>query len=195
MRVPRLLLLTDRRQLPAGRGLVETVADCATAGASTVVLRELDLEEIERADLVDQLGAHIQVVSARTVLPGATAVHLAARQPAADAADLAHGRSCHDEGEVVRAVAGGASYVTISPVATTSSKPGYGPPLGVGGVRRAAAVAGDVPVLALGGVTVEAVPELRSAGAYGVAVMGAVMRADDPAAVVSALLAALGEQR
>ncbi len=47
----------------------------------------------------------------------------------------------------------GAAYVSVSPIAATSSKPGYGPALGLGGVRRAAAAAVGVPVLALGGVT------------------------------------------
>lgn len=192
MRSPTLLVLTDRRQLPAGRGLVETVVRCAEVGATTVVLRELDLPERERADLARALTAHVQVVAARTALPGAASVHLAAHQPVADAADVpCHGRSCHDEEEVARATGEGAAWVTLSPVAPTASKPGHGPALGTGGVRRAAAVAGGTPVLALGGVEPSHVPALRAAGAHGVAVMGSVMRAPDPAAVVASLLAAL----
>ena len=194
MRLPRLLLLTDRRQLPPGRGLVETVASCAAAGATTVVLRELDLGEPARTALAQELGAHVQVVSARTILPGVVGLHLAAHQAAPAQAGLPHGRSCHDEAEVARAVEEGAAYVTISPVASTASKPGYGPALGAGGVRRAVEAADGLPVLALGGVSAGAAAYLRSAGAHGVAVMGAVMRADDPVAVVSALLTELGER-
>ena len=191
MRVPRLLLLTDRRQLPPGRDLVETVASCAAAGATTVVLRELDLSEPARAALADELGAHVEVISARTVLPGVAGLHLAAHQAAP--AGLPHGRSCHDGAEVARAVEKGAAYVTISPIASTASKPGYGPALGAGGVSRAVKAASGLPVLALGGISTETAACLRSAGAHGVAVMGGVMRADEPAAVVSALLAELGE--
>ncbi|MBB6629782.1 thiamine phosphate synthase [Nocardioides sp. KIGAM211] len=194
MRVPRLLLLTDRGQLLPGRGLVETLASCAAAGATTVVLRELDLDEPARAALADELAAHVQVISARTLLPGAAGLHLAAHQAAPAPAGPPHGRSCHDEAAVARAAEEGAAYVTISPVAPTASKPGYGPALGAGGVRRAVEAADGLPVLALGGVSAEVAARLRSAGAHGVAVMGAVMRAHDPAVVVAALLAELGEQ-
>lgn len=186
----RLWVLTDRRQLPAGRGLVETVVRCAGAGAGVVVLRELDLDEQARARLAGSLTAHVAVVAARTSLPGAVGVHLAASQPLAATDGGPHGRSCHDEESVAAAVAEGASWVTVSPVAPTVSKPGYGPPLGLDGVRRAVAAANGVPVLALGGVEVSAVSALREAGAHGVAVMGTVMRAADPAGAVSRLLAA-----
>lgn len=187
----RLLVLTDRHQLPDGRGLVETVACCAEAGATTVVLRELDLREHDRSALADALAGHVQVISAHTALASASGVHLAAHQPIGEAEALVHGRSCHDEDEVARAAAEGASWVTLSPVANTSSKPGYGPPLGSDGLRRAVTVAGGTPVFALGGVEPSSVADLRAAGAQGVAVMGAVMRAADPAVVVSRLLAEL----
>lgn len=51
----------------------------------------------------------------------------------------------------------------------------------------------DVPVIAIAGVTVARVPELLAAGAWGVAVVGAVYSAPDPAAAVTAFLEAIGE--
>lgn len=188
---PRLWVLTDRTQLPLGRALVDAVRRCARAGAPVVVVRELDLGERERSALARALGEHLPVVSARTPLPGAVGVHLAAHQPVADAAGLAHGRSCHDAGEVARAVAEGASWVMVSPACATLSKPGHGPALGADGVRRLVRAAGDTPVLALGGIDATDVPALRTAGAHGVAVMGGVMRSHDPGARVTDLLAAL----
>lgn len=186
--LPRLLLLTDRTQLPAGRGLVETVARCAGAGLQAVVLRELDLAVPLRAVLVDRLARHVRVIGAHRVLPGAAGVHLASAQPLTEAAGAPlHGRSCHDSDGVRRAAADGAAYVTISPVAPSASKPGYGPALGVEGVTSAVAAAGGTAVYALGGVGADNAAALRAAGAHGVTVMGAVMRAEDPAAVVTAL--------
>lgn len=188
--LPRLLLLTDRSQLPAGRDLVGTVADCVAAGLEAVVLRELDLPEQERRALARALGATgVTVILARTWLPGVAALHLSAAQSPHDVRQAAfHGRSCHDPEEVRRAVAEGASYVTISPVAASASKPGYGPALGEAGVRRAVALAGEVPVFALGGVGDDNAAAMRAAGAHGVAVMGAVMRDPDPARVVAGVL-------
>ncbi|GAB6985022.1 thiamine phosphate synthase [Nocardioides pyridinolyticus] len=182
MKVPRVLLLTDRSQLPAGRDLVSTVAACAEAGLEVVVLRELDLSEDHRQRLAHALGSTgVAVISARTRLDGVAGVHLASAQPPpGEEAALPHGRSCHDAAEIRAAVRDGASYVTISPVAASASKPGYGPALGLPGVRRAVRLAGSVPVLALGGVGARNAAALRTAGAHGVAVMGAVMRADDP---------------
>jgi thiamine-phosphate pyrophosphorylase len=83
-------------------------------------------------------------------------------------------------------------YVTVSPVFPTATKPGYGPALGAAG---AAALAGTVPWLPLGGVdSPDRARECAAAGAAGVAVLGAVMRADDPAAVAASLVAAFGRQ-
>lgn len=187
MSLPPLLLLTDRHQLPSGRSLEHTMRECAAAGLTTVVLRELDLSEPERAALAAELARHVTVISARTSLPGTAGVHLAAHQPATA---TRHGRSCHDRAELRDAVAGGAAWVTLSPVAATRSKPGYGPALGIDGFRALVPAAG-VPVYALGGIDVANAAVFRREGAHGVAVMGAVNRADDPASVVSALLEAV----
>jgi thiamine-phosphate pyrophosphorylase len=116
-----------------------------------------------------------------------------------DRARLLVGRSCHDRSELVRACDDRLDYVTLSPVTATASKPGYGPALGVAGLRDqvTALRAGraDTPtVLALGGVDADNAGYWVEAGADGVAVMGAVMGSADPAAtawrVVEAVAAA-----
>ncbi len=186
--LPRLLVLTDRGQLPHGSTLQSALEPCAGAGLTHVVLRELDLGDDARAVLVDQLTVlGLSVLAAHRHLPGCHGVHVAADQPAPSRPEGARwGRSCHSAAEVGRAAAEGATWVTLSPYARTESKPLYGPPL------PAVAFTGhDLPVFALGGITPANATEARGAGAHGVAVMGAVMRADDPAAVVSALLEAV----
>lgn len=189
--VPRLVVLTDRRQLPPGRCLVETVIECHRAGLEAVVVREHDLEPYARRALVAELArlSGLWVVSSRIADPSAHGLHLADQQPAPrPLAGLARrwGRSCHHRDAVTRAAAEGASWVTLSPWAWTASKPGYGPPLPT-------SAWGDhpVPVLALGGITPDNAAQARAAGAYGVAVMGEVMRAQSPGDVVARLLEAV----
>ncbi|MET8045146.1 thiamine phosphate synthase [Micromonospora sp. NPDC005215] len=88
------------------------------------------------------------------------------------------------------AVAAGANYLGVGPCHPTSTKPGLPDPIGPAGVR-AVVDAVDVPVIAIGGVTAARVPELRAAGAYGVAVVGAVSAAADPAQATATLIQAL----
>ncbi|RNM12151.1 thiamine phosphate synthase [Nocardioides pocheonensis] len=184
----RLLLLTDRSQLPEGADLVEVVRSCASAGLTQVVVRELDLDPPDRQRLVAELSAvaGLTVLAARTPLAGASGVHLAAGQqrPAVDW----FGRSCHDVAAVRRASEEGAAYVTLSPFAASTSKPGYGPPVS----GEAYAIDHDIPVFALGGVGPGNAAAARAAGAFGVAVMGCVMRASDPAGVVRELMREVG---
>lgn len=90
------------------------------------------------------------------------------------------GRSCHGAAQMAALTV--EHYCTLSPIFESVSKPGYGPALGAGMLRKG--------VVALGGVdTPQRAYACREAGATGVAVMGAVMRAEDPARVVKGLLA------
>lgn len=195
MTVPRLLLLTDRRQ--ARRPVRDVVAAAVDGGCRAVLVREKDLPHHERAALAGELapivhGAGGVLLAAGMPLPGCDGVHLPrpSGPPAAagDAGGL-RGRSCHDAVELAAAEAERADYVTLSPVFATASKPGYGPAIGTD-VLAALVRSTAIPVLALGGVdSPEQVRRCLDAGAHGVAVMGAVMRADDPARLTRQLVA------
>ncbi|MET7877043.1 thiamine phosphate synthase [Micromonospora sp. DT68] len=90
----------------------------------------------------------------------------------------------------IAAIAAGADYLGVGPCHATTTKTGLPDPIGPSGVR-AVVDAVDVPVIAIGGVTAARVPALRDAGAYGVAVVGAVSAAADPAQAAAELLRAL----
>lgn len=180
--MPRLLVLTDRRLVPEGRSLADVLHAVASGGASTVLLRESDLPDAARADLADAArSAGLEVLAAHRAVAGCAGVHARSADPAPAARRW--GRSCHDRAEVARAARDGASWVTLSPFAATDSKPGHGPPLPASAFRGL-----PLPAYALAGISPANAGAARAAGAHGVAVMGAVMRADDPAAVVAALL-------
>jgi thiamine-phosphate pyrophosphorylase len=185
-----LLVLTDRTQ--CRRPLVDVVAAAVDGGARTVVLREKDLPTAERQELADRLRSVLAPVDGTLVLAGtglpADAVHLSATDEVPAPRPALLGRSCHDRASVDRAGAQGCDWVTVSPVRLTASKPGYGPALGTAGL---AALTDGPPAYALGGLRPADARPCLDAGAVGLAVMGAVMRAERPDVVVAELLAEL----
>lgn len=194
--LPPLLVLTDgERARSTGRDLPGVLSAAVDAGLRAVVVRERHLPDDERSRLIEwaeELMASVGgvvVVAAPGLAPHQN-LHLPATAPAPERHPEVLGRSCHDRVELARAGAEGCHYATLSPIFASPSKPGYGPPLGP-------EVLGDapLPVYALGGVDETNATACMAAGAAGVAVMGAVMAALDPARTVSRLLEVLGAQR
>lgn len=190
MNIPPLLVLTDRSQT-AGRPLMEVIAAAVDGGARAVVLREKDLPDRGRAQLAGALRCLLAPVDGTLLVASGPAgpgdgLHLAASDAMPGARPALVGRSCHARAELDRAAAEGCTYATLSPVFITDSKPGYGPPLTPEALRDA-----PLPVVALGGVTAATAAACLEAGASGIAVMGAVMRALDPAVAAADILAAL----
>ncbi len=201
---PPLLVITDRHQ---ARRPLEAVAEAAfSGGCRWLSLREKDLDAAARRSLLQRLmtlglrfGATVMVhedVDA-AVAAGAAGVHLPTKAISPDVrrrlgSAVLIGCSAHDEAELAAAVAAGADYATLSPVFPSASKPGYGPALGL--ARFAPMIAATrLPVVALGGIDETNAAACVRAGAAGVAVMGSVMAAADPAAVMAGLIRALGD--
>lgn len=184
--IPRLVLLTDRSQLSLGRGLVRTVRECVDAGLRAVVVREHDLPPAARSALVRDLAGlpGLTVISSRIPDLNVHGLHLAAHQP--PPRHGVWGRSCHARNDVRVAADQGALWATLSPYDDSLSKPGNRPVL-----PPEVFHGHPIPVLALGGVDASNAAAAVAAGAHGVAVMGAVMRAPEPAAVVRDLLRVL----
>lgn len=88
------------------------------------------------------------------------------------------GQSVHSVGEARAARGAGADYLLVGSVYATATHPER-VPLGPAAVADIAAL--GLPVVAIGGVTPERIPELRAAGAYGVAAIRALWDAADPA--------------
>lgn len=199
---PPLLVVTDRRQ--AKRSLSEIVGAAIAAGCRFVSLREKDLPDDEQILLARSLLALTRRHGARLMLHGNAAlaklagvdgVHLSAGSNAAAARELLGpeklvGVSIHTVTEAAAIDPACADYAVAGPAFETPSKPGYGPEIGRKGLRDMAAAA-RVPVLAIGGITTARVGEVIGAGCAGIAVMGGVMRANDPAIEVRALAASL----
>jgi thiamine-phosphate pyrophosphorylase len=97
------------------------------------------------------------------------------------------GASAGSAAEARAALAAGAHYIGAGPVNATGTKDDAGPATGVPGFAAIRAAAPGLPVVAIGGVSVGDVPLLIGAGAAGVAVVGAVLGADDPVGATRAL--------
>jgi len=95
------------------------------------------------------------------------------------------GCSVHTVAEAEAAVAASADFLVVGNVYETTSHPGR-PAAGLTLVRGAAAL--GRPVIAIGGMTPARATEARAAGAYGVAAIGALWHAADPAAAAVAML-------
>jgi thiamine-phosphate pyrophosphorylase len=102
-------------------------------------------------------------------------VHLGGQSMPAEAVrhavppDFWIGVSCHSAEDVWAAEHAGADYALLGPIFETESKRIYGPPLGLNVLERAARAVRRMPVLALGGITVERAADCMAAGAAGIA--------------------------
>lgn len=178
----RLCYITDRRAL-APQPLLPRIAEAAHSGVELVQVREKDLStrellELTRAALEAARGSATRVVvNDRLDLAlalGAAGVHLGrASLPAREARRIAPenflvGVSCHSLKEALEAESSGASYILLGPIFPSPSKLRYGPPLGIEKLREVTARV-KIPVLALGGITLERVKSCLKAGAAGIA--------------------------
>ncbi|MEI7748159.1 MAG: thiamine phosphate synthase [Chlorobiaceae bacterium] len=96
--------------------------------------------------------------------------------------------------EALRAEKDGANYIGFGHIYPTLSKEKGFPPLGTEALLNAAAFI-SLPIIAIGGVSLENASSLISCGATGVAVISAVSRTDDPARAASELVAALKRKK
>jgi thiamine-phosphate diphosphorylase len=196
------MLITDRHRL-RGRPLEEVASLAVEGGVNVVQLREKDLSGGELYDLAITVhavlrGRALLLVNDRldvAVAAGTDGVHLPehsippakARRIAGEACII--GRSVHNVEAALRAVDEGADYLLFGNVYETASKPGA-PAAGIELVR-AVAEAVQAPMIAVGGITANNLAPVIEAGADGVAVIGAIMDADDPKAAAARLRAAL----
>ncbi|MBA5867611.1 MAG: thiamine phosphate synthase [Nitrospira sp. CR1.3] len=200
----RLLLVTDRQQT-LGRPMLPLLEEVLRVGAPAVQLRERDLYSRELLSLardVQQLTrrcASPLVINDRIDLAltlNDVGVHLRSNSLPVFAgrrvlgADRLLGVSAHSMEEVVRAESEGADYVVFGPIYATPSKELFGPPLGL---RELETVCRNVriPVVGIGGITAARVMEVRRAGAFGVAVITAILSAADVERATREMLDAL----
>lgn len=203
LRLPRLYAIVD--PLDTGTSPVALAEALLAGGARCLQLRWKPATPREVLDaarairpLAHAAGA-LFLVNDRpdlAVLAGADGVHLGQDDLPLAAARrvLGPGRivglSTHDPEQARRAAEAGADYVAVGPVYATSSKVNALAPRGLDLVRAARAVVPGA-LVAIGSIDAATAPDVLAAGADAVAMIGALVRAPDPAAAVRGVLARL----
>ena len=195
-----LYLVTDRA-LARGRPLADVVRAAVAGGVTCVQLREKEASAREFAAAARELVALLRPLGVPLIVndridvalaAGADGVHVG--QQALSVADARRlgppgwivGVSAESVADAARAERDGADYVGASPVFATPTKADHAPPLGLAGLRALRA-ATKLPLVAIGGLHVGNARETIRAGADGLAVVSAIVAADDPRAAAAEL--------
>ncbi|MFN7927145.1 MAG: thiamine phosphate synthase [Blastocatellia bacterium] len=186
---PLLYLITDRQQFKTSAtpaqlsAQLEAITHAAAAGCQLIQVREKDLSSRELCAFVRAALAAIRPFGAKLLVndrldvalaTGADGIHLRVNSlPVAEVRQLVPpdflvGASTHSLAEAQAAAAGGADFLVCGPVFFTPSKASYGPPLGL---ERFGEICQRVklPVLALGGITMNNFADCLAQRAAGVA--------------------------
>ncbi len=159
------------KALPGDRFLELARAIAAAAheqGALFVVNDRADLAQLAGADGVHVGQEDLPVAAVRRIV-GDTAIV---------------GRSTHTPEQLEAALVEPVSYIALGPVFGTTTKATGHDAVGLARVREVAARVGRVPLVAIGGITLDAAPSVIEAGAASVAVIGDLLSTGDPASRV-----------
>ncbi len=159
----------------------------APAGALLALVEALRAEA-EAAEVLLVVNDRVDVAA----LAGAGAVHLGQEDlPLAHAREVLGprvtlGRSTHTPEEVSAALDEGASYLGFGPVFPTTTKARPDPVVGLSGLAQAVCLAGDTPVVAIGGIGEDTVAAVARQGAWAVALASGLVHAGDRPAAITA---------
>jgi thiamine-phosphate pyrophosphorylase len=169
---------------PEFQAILTQVSAAVAAGIDLIQIREKNLSARVLFELCEQ-AVRLTTGSATRLLvndradiaagAGADGVHLTTRSLDAGAVrktfgeELLIGVSTHSIDEAVAARAAGADFIVFGPILETPSKEEYGAPLGLERLSAVTSALGNLPVLALGGITASNAQDCLNAGASGIA--------------------------
>jgi thiamine-phosphate pyrophosphorylase len=159
--------------------VVSKQASHSKSAARIVVNDRLDVALAEQASGVHLGESSLPVEQARRLLLSSPAAQMLTH-------DFILGVSCHSLQAAKSAASSGADYIFFGPVFATPSKAAYGAPQGLDRLAEVCSAV-DIPVLAIGGITLANVCSCFSAGASGIAAIRLFQDSADPAGLVRAI--------
>ncbi len=201
-------LVTDRG-LSRGRSTLEILQGAVRGGVTCVQLREKNCPVRDFIEQANSIKAYLRahdiplIINDRVDVAqavGADGVHLGqsdmllhvAREILKDSMII--GISAESLGDAIEAEKGGADYIGVSPIYATPTKTDTAPPLGLEGLREIRNAV-RIPLVGIGGLTKDNTGEVIKHGADGVAVVSAIVSADDPELATKELLKTVTQAR
>ncbi len=181
------------QKLSRGRSNLEVLEALIAGGAKVVQLREKELSRREFLDLAKTFREHTARAGMTLIINdhvdvcravAADGVHLGQDDfPVREARKLLGpqtviGVSSHNLVQALQAVEDGADYINVGPIFATATKEHTGPPVGLELLRQVQAQVA-IPLTVMGGISLDNVDELIAAGARRIAVVSAVVGAEN----------------
>ena len=202
-----LYVVTDEG-LSRGKTHAEIACEAVAGGADVIQLRDKTMDSASMYAVAKEIveicrGKALFFVNDRldvALAAGADGVHVGQSDLPLTAVrrivppDFLVGVSVGSVEEALAAEADGADYVAVSPVFSTASKSDAGKGHGLD-TARAICSAVSVPVVGIGGLNRENIPEVIAAGIDGIAVISAVVSQEDISASAAELSAIIAEAK
>ena len=179
---------------------LEGIHEALTGGCHWIQLRMKGVPDYEVREIAYKVKYWCQIMSATLIIDdrvelakevGANGVHLGKNDmPVAEARkilgdDFIIGGTANTFSDIKALAEAGADYIGCGPFRYTTTKEKLAPILGIDGYRHIVEEMNahhiSLPIVAIGGITPTDIPAIMQTGVTGVAISGAILRADDPA--------------
>jgi thiamine-phosphate pyrophosphorylase len=198
----RLLVITD--SYSANNNFVKIIKECCENGVKAIQLREKNLPAAELVELAKKIKSVTKKYKSMLIVNDRLDIVLLADAEGIHSSEsgigikflskykkLIIGKSVHSVEQARKAEKEEYDYILFGPVFRTPSKINYGAPQGLNKLNKICSTV-NIPVFAVGGVTPTRTAKCIIAGAYGVAVIRAVMKSHSIKKTVNEFKSELG---
>lgn len=199
------MVITDRK-LAVENNLFKIIRESCKSGVKAIQIREKDLDSNQLLILAGRIRTINKQYKCKLIvndrldialLAKAEGIHIPVNGIRLEylkrfAPKLTAGKSIHSLNEAVKAEKDGFDYLLYGPIFRTPAKIKYGKPQGLDNLKKICSSV-TIPIFAVGGINPSRAKKCIEAGAYGVAVIGAMMQSKNTGRTVNEFKNVLGE--